>query len=247
MFSNLENLKELHLTDAFHDNETPNFASHLQEVFTNSSMNKLEKLHLEQNEISNFSDLNVFCSLENLLDLYLANNNLTKLHFRIDCLPRLRFLDLEANLIRSFTKKQLAQFDALPARNQSLTIDVSRNPFVCDCKTDLYAWMRTTQVVVRRNSSLQCRLGTEKREILLKDFHQSFCAKIASGFDETSHTTHTFANLLILAILCGLIVLLFKISARYSIDYFRHSAGVSSGKVHYVVIQNFDENREVRV
>lgn len=246
MFSNLENLKELHLTDAFRDNETPNFASHLQEVFTNSSMNKLEKLHLEQNEISNFSDVNVFCSLENLLDLHLANNNLSRLHFRIDCLPRLRFLDLEANFIQTFTAKQLAQFDALPARNQSLMIDVSRNPFVCDCKTNLYAWMQTTKVVVRGNSSLQCHLDIEKRELFLKDFYNSFCIQKASPFDETSHTTHVFANFVLLALLCGLIVLLFYISARYSMDYFRYS-GVSSGKVHYVVIQNFDENREVRV
>lgn len=246
MFSNLENLKELHLTDAFRDNETPNFASHLQEVFTNSSMNKLEKLHLEQNEISNFSDVNVFCSLENLLDLHLANNNLSRLHFRIDCLPRLRFLDLEENFIRAFSPKQLAQFDALPARNQSLMIDVSRNPFVCDCKTNFYAWMQKTKVVVRGNTSLQCNLGSEKRKLFFKDFHESFCVRTTTPFDETSHSTHVFANFVLLAVLCVLIVLVFYISARYSMNYFRYST-VSSGKVHYMVIENSDENRVVHV
>lgn len=74
VFSNFENLLELHLTDAFADN-TPaeDLASDLHDIFVNSDLQELQKLHLEQNEISQFKDPSVFCDLPSLQDLHLGN------------------------------------------------------------------------------------------------------------------------------------------------------------------------------
>ena len=135
----------MHLTNAFRNYELLNFTSHLEELFTNSSLVKLEKLHLEQNEIRSFSSETVFCSLEHLIDLHLGNNLLNDIQFRIDCLFHLRFIDFDANTIQAFTKDQLDRFDALPARNQLLTIDISNNPLACDCK--LYEWVQSLSLI----------------------------------------------------------------------------------------------------
>lgn len=71
VFSNLYNLKELHLTNAFADN-TVALADDLHDIFVNSNLTKLYKLHLEQNEIKNFRDERVFCDLPDLHDLHLG-------------------------------------------------------------------------------------------------------------------------------------------------------------------------------
>lgn len=72
VFSNFFNLEELHLTNAFADNTDSALADDLHDIFVNSNLTKLYKLHLEQNEIKNFRDDRVFCDLPNLHDLYLG-------------------------------------------------------------------------------------------------------------------------------------------------------------------------------
>lgn len=73
MFSNFESLEELHLTDAFADNTPEDLAAGLHDIFMNSDLKKLRKLHLEQNEIISFKDPRVFCDLTSLLDLHLGS------------------------------------------------------------------------------------------------------------------------------------------------------------------------------
>lgn len=72
VFSNFLNLQELHLTNAFADNSDATLADDLHEIFVNSNLTKLYKLHLEQNEIKSFRDDRVFCALPNLHDLHLG-------------------------------------------------------------------------------------------------------------------------------------------------------------------------------
>ena len=62
VFSNFENLMELHLTDAFADNSPEDLASDLHDIFFNSDLNQLRKLHLEQNEITpvSYTHLDVY-------------------------------------------------------------------------------------------------------------------------------------------------------------------------------------------
>lgn len=72
VFSNFDNLEELHLTDAFANNSPEDLASDLHDIFVNSDLTQLRKLHLEQNEISQFQDPRVFCDLPSLEELYLG-------------------------------------------------------------------------------------------------------------------------------------------------------------------------------
>ncbi|CAH1996943.1 unnamed protein product [Acanthoscelides obtectus] len=157
VFSNLYNLQELHLTNAFQDNTGAALADDLHDIFVNSNLTKLYKLHLEQNEIKGFKDERVFCDLPELHDIYLGDNNIPSLNFDIQCLPKLRYLDLENNNITSFSKKDLATFDRKvpPFRQASLIIDIAGNPFKCgDAVRELYQWLKTTNVTVRHPEKL---------------------------------------------------------------------------------------------
>lgn len=118
------------------------------------------KLHLEQNEISEFHDSNVFCDLPNLLDLYLGDNALTALHFNISCLHKMRFLDLQRNKFTRVLERDLHAMDAIAKRNQSMAVDLTGNPLECSCKLNPFIkWMKKTNVFVRNNSTLRCSEG----------------------------------------------------------------------------------------
>ncbi|BET01015.1 LRR [Nesidiocoris tenuis] len=160
LFSNFENLEALHLTNAFNTSWTSyeNFALDLGEIFRNSNLTKLEKLHLEQNQILNFeTDPLLFCELKNLMDLHLGNNNLTHIKFKFACLERLRYIDFHANKITNLNENDRHLLDALPQRNQSLIIDVSENPLSCDDIDSLYDWFHDTKVTIQSKEKIQCK------------------------------------------------------------------------------------------
>lgn len=118
------------------------------------------KLHLEQNEISEFKDPNVFCDLPNLLDLHLGDNALTGLHFNLSCLHKLRFLDLQRNKFTKILDSDIRTMESVVKQNQSFTVDFSKNPLTCSCRLNPFIeWMNKTKVFVRNKSSLQCVEG----------------------------------------------------------------------------------------
>lgn len=157
VFSNFVNLMELHLTDAFADTED-DLAADLHDIFVNSNLTQLNKLHLEQNGITGFRDPQVFCDLPKLMDLHLGDNCLTGLNFNITCLKHLRFLDLERNNMSGFSTSELDILDSFPMRNKSIIIDIRGNNFLCNCKiADLYTWLQKTRVEVRNKELLRCR------------------------------------------------------------------------------------------
>jgi len=154
VFSNFENLVELHLTDAFADSE--DLASDLHDIFVNSELQELRKLHLEQNRISEFKDDKVFCDLPNLQDLHLGQNRLSGLHFDIACLGHLRFLDLEFNSIKMLSKNDRDTLDRYTnTHNHTLTIDLSDNSLLGDCDS-FYSWVQDTKVTIRNRDKLHC-------------------------------------------------------------------------------------------
>ncbi|PSN38068.1 hypothetical protein C0J52_16685 [Blattella germanica] len=160
VFSNFVELMELHLTNAFADNTPEDLASDLHDIFVNSNLTRLTKLHLEQNEITGFRDRQVFCDLPKLMDLHLGDNLLKGLSFDISCLQHLRFIDLERNQISGFSTEELSALDLFPAQNKSLMIDLRGNHFLCDCKiADLYGWLQKTSVLVRDKEMLRCHRG----------------------------------------------------------------------------------------
>jgi len=144
IFSNFVNLEELHLTNAFTEQvDSKWYLTDLKNIFLSSELKKLQKLHLEQNEIWEIKDKDMFCDLPALLDIHLGDNQLTDISFSLDCLERLRYVDLSYNKFRNIKQSTLDLIDKVFAGTDK-KIDLHGNPFHCDCEmNELYDWLRT--------------------------------------------------------------------------------------------------------
>ncbi|KAK2585810.1 hypothetical protein KPH14_010410 [Odynerus spinipes] len=204
VFSNFVSLLELHLTNAFEDGPPRDIADTLHDIFVNSNLTQLMKLHLEQNEISEFKDANVFCDLPNLLDLHLGDNDLTGLHFNLSCLHKLRFLDLQRNKFTTVLDNDLRVMDSLVKHDRTFTVDFSNNPFECSCKLNPFIrWMNETKVFVRNKNSLKCLEGGK-----LQEFHETGnCSPKLRISREGTTVALYFLSLLLIILVCILIYL----------------------------------------
>ncbi|KZC13104.1 PREDICTED: phospholipase A2 inhibitor [Dufourea novaeangliae] len=203
VFSNFVSLLELHLTDAFEDGPPRDLAATLHDIFVNSNLKQLMKLHLEQNEISEFRDANVFCDLPRILDLYLGDNALTALHFNISCLHNLRFLDLQRNKFTKILDHDLRAMDAIVKHNQSLAVDFTANPLECSCKLNPFIkWMKKTKVFIRNKDSLKCYEGKTAHNI-----HETknCAAKLFSTASRGATILLFFLSLILVGLICALI------------------------------------------
>lgn len=273
VFSNFINLQELHLTNAFSDNTSAELAEDLHDIFVNSNLTKITKLHLEQNEIVSFKDRNVFCDLPSLRDLHLGDNYLRELNFNLECLKNLRFLDLERNRFVNVRVKDLKLMDRLETqsvRQTNLTVDFGRNPFVCDCAlAPFLEWMsggadddrHRTKVTVRYNETLRCKRSStsggrlpaapaeSEATELMWDFKVSKCM-VASKRLQTSAAGHTtLLTLMVIMLVCLLMVIVVAIvvKSRDRIKYVMSPIMDNiSKKVHYTTIKN-EEVQEVHV
>ncbi|XP_011304704.1 phospholipase A2 inhibitor [Fopius arisanus] len=207
VFSNFESLLELHLTDAFEDGPPRDLAETLHNIFVNSNLSQLIKLHLEQNEISEFRDSKVFCNLPNLLDLHLGDNSLTALHFNLSCLQKLRFLDLQRNNFTRVLDRDMKTLDTFAQHNQSVTIDLSNNPFQCSCKLNPFIkWMKKTKIFVRNQHILTCK---DKHNKLLPFQETKNCMTKVNSAAGNSGTAVAVVmlSLVLVALVCALIYL----------------------------------------
>lgn len=238
VFSNFENLQELHLTNAFADNTGAVLADDLHDIFVNSNLTKLYKLHLEQNEIRAFKDANVFCDLPNLHQLYLGNNYLPGINFNVRCLKKLEFLDLEQNNITRFTQNELDSLDTLsyPTRNDSLVLDIGKNPFRCDTAiSKLITWLHKTNVTIRNKDYLQCVTSKNGRKYMFSLKHLA----------EAKHAKFSKAITVLLVILVLVVISLLSVYAYLRRDKWIKKRlnpffDVVTRKVHYTTIDSQD-------
>lgn len=250
IFSNFINLRALHLTNAFADFTSFALSKDLHSIFVNSNLTKLNRLHLEQNEISKFKDRQVFCDLPQLQDLHLGDNNLKEINFNVTCLQHLRFLDLERNRLETLTQNDIEKLELLNdirRNDDQLIIDLNRNPFPCDCSIfEFVKWIRATNIVVRNRERLFCTSADDSVEQLLK-FSFKNCA--VRSMEHTTTSTHeatlVFLLVVLLFVLIGLIGALVYVS-KERIKYFI-SPVVSSRKVHYTSIRDDDNVPEVHL
>lgn len=237
VFSNFNKLTELHLTDAFMDNGSDNLASELHNVFINSSLTHLQKIHLEQNEIVDFKDKRAFCDLPKLMHLYLGNNLLSHVNFELSCLQNLQFLDLEGNRISSFSDIDLQSLDSLPSLDRKFTIDISDNPFICDCGiNNFYSWLSKTKVDVRNREHLTCRDSNSSlissAVELIQQCHKQYYNNVIN-----------YTMLILVLILMS--YLTYIIAKQTSIYYRRNPVLIS--KVQYTIIGNNKINEEAQL
>lgn len=161
MFSNFENLERLHMTNAFTEKvNASTYLLNLEDIFYESDLTYLKVLHLEQNEIWSIGgNEKVFCELVSLEQILLGDNRLTDFDFRIDCLPDLRYIDLERNMISRLSSEAMTRLDAFQHRkNQSrLQIKLDENPFDCDCRSQGFLeWLKTTEVEIMHWKDYDC-------------------------------------------------------------------------------------------
>lgn len=244
VFSNFINLMELHLTNAFADNTSAQLSEDLHDIFVNSNLTQLRKLHLEQNEISKFKDKRVFCDLPNLMDLHLGNNLLKEINFNVNCLKNIRFIDLEGNKFEYLKQKDLSSLDDLMSsrpQNQSLMIDLTKNPITCDCPIQTFKqWLGKTNVTVRNLENLFCTRKNRKNYLL--DLVLTRC-KVNSHRNTTSmgHTVTLVFLLIVLAcILTGLVGALIFISKDKIRTAINPALSQISKKVQYTSIKDDD-------
>ncbi|XP_039315276.1 phospholipase A2 inhibitor-like, partial [Solenopsis invicta] len=173
--------------------------------FFSSNFTQLIKLHLEQNEISEFRDAKVFCDLPNLLDLHLGDNDLNALHFNLSCLHHLRFLDLRRNKFTRVLDRDLHTMDNLAKHDRSVTVDFSDNPFECSCKLNPFIkWMKKTKVFIRNKNNLKCYEGN-----LQHNFHETKnCAsKLLTSTGQGTTVILCFLSIVLVALVCALVYL----------------------------------------
>ncbi|KAJ8984895.1 hypothetical protein NQ317_002735 [Molorchus minor] len=235
VFSNFYNLRELHLTDAFVDNTDGALADDLHDIFVNSNLTKLFKLHLEQNEIKNFIDERVFCDLPELQQLYLGDNIIPRLNFNVLCLPKLGFIDLEHNNITKFSQDDLDTLNKLakPYRSENLMIKLEGNPFRCDSSIkNFYLWLHKTNVEVKNLDRLECyqTKGGTKYIMNLKNLVESRNSKVSLAL-----TVLLVILVFILLTLLGAYVYLKKDSVRSKFAPLFESV---TRKVHYTTLES---------
>lgn len=184
VFSNFLNLQSLHLTDAFADNSSPQLSEDLHDIFVNSQLTKLQKLHLEQNEITHFKDRNVFCDLPSLRDLHLGDNLLKDINFEVRCLKNLRFLDLERNkfeYVKTHDMMLLNELETREDRTTNLIVDFNLNPFLCDCKiSSFHTWILSTNVTVRNKNTLMC-YHNDVEPLPIMELNMDACAETVAA------------------------------------------------------------------
>lgn len=239
---------ELHLTDAFADNGIVNITTDLHEVFINSNLSRLAKLHLEQNKISVITEPRVFCPLLSLLDLHLSNNQLTSIDFDIQCMPHLRFIDLEGNQIRGLSEEQLSTLDNVQSNNKSsLTIDLSNNQFSCGCNIEtLYSWLRNTKVNVRNADTILCTQYFPKNPFDPYAAYRNDCqSPVGTTPIDGSHGGH---KLVMFFVFCAILAFLGAVLyvSRFGLKRLRPEFNTSSRKIHYTTIGKCEE-QEIHV
>lgn len=253
IFSNFLNLKSLHLTNAFSDYSSPELSQDLHEIFSNSNLTRLLKLHLEQNEISNFKDPNVFCSLPQLEDLHLGDNALKEINFNISCMKNLRFLDFERNRFESLTQhdidalKKLEQEHEVRPTGEKLIFDFSLNPFSCDCTIYPFVnWLHSTNVAVREKERLICYQNDDHVERILSLNLQKCIVKTQRHKTTSYHEIFlVFFSAVVIFIFIGIIGGLSYINQDRIRDFV--SPVVSLRKVHYTTIRDDEIAQEVYV
>ena len=187
VFSNMPNLKELILDDNlidFGNNETfdffkplskslvklslnnafkPDFSSiKISNLIKSSQLENLVELNLADNFLKDPDFKDIFCKLPHLKLVHLANNQIEKIDFNMNCLTNLSGLELlnfESNKIQVITKKSITKFVQLKTGHSRFRLNLLNNPFRCDCSLkSFYKWLLTnesTEIIVDKYN-LKC-------------------------------------------------------------------------------------------
>ncbi|XP_059082511.1 trophoblast glycoprotein-like [Tigriopus californicus] len=166
ILTNFVRLEELHLTNAFSETiDTKWYLKDLKNIFLASNLEHLKTLHLEQNEIWSITDDDMFCAFPSLTNLHLGDNQLQDIEFSLDCLQKLRYLDLQYNKIRRLTDATLNKLDkVLKSDSEDRAVHLKGNPFHCDCHLKNFQhWLLSTHTTLFHKDEIRCFDGYPER------------------------------------------------------------------------------------
>ncbi|VDI30678.1 Hypothetical predicted protein, partial [Mytilus galloprovincialis] len=167
-FTNIQNLKKLNLSTAFHDEiDSIVHIKHLRLVLLENPFTKLEVLALDNNKLSVYDadTANTMCTFTSLKRLNLAHNILPRLKFyHKRCMPHLEYLDLSYNSISTFESYSnpnglLFSLDQIQ-KASNVSVKFFGNQFDCDCHLrEFQDWLNRTEVHVLQKDKLTCHDG----------------------------------------------------------------------------------------
>ena len=167
MFYNFESLESLHLTNAFtEDVNSSYYLINLEDIFYESDLSLLIKLHLEQNEIYTIGkNASIFCQLPSLQQLYLGDNRLSDIDFNLHCTPDITYIDLQRNSINQLSVEAMEMIDKFKEK-YPLTLELQENPFMCDCYSARFInWLKTSHVKFRDEDKYRCADAFPRKHI----------------------------------------------------------------------------------
>ena len=213
VFTSLPKLKYLILSNAFHDQiQGPVHLAHLNTVFLENDLTKLEVLLLDNNRFSFFGkdSAEAICTLSALRRLNLALNLLPKIAlYHKTCTPFLEHLDLSYNSIITIDDYShngllygLDYIQKLQSiRNKTVEVNFIGNEFDCDCGLlEFHNWLKRTEVHVMRKTSLTCHDGFL--------FNRSITSLQTGEFKCFSTATSTSSNHAVVGVLVTMFVLI---------------------------------------
>ncbi|CAI9719066.1 toll-like receptor 13 [Octopus vulgaris] len=134
-------------------------------------LTKLENLQITDGQVSKVPD--AICNMNNLTGLSIIYTNVSKWN-KANCsvMRVLRKLELNDNKIR-YVNQEL--FSHLLFNNEKLNIDLSNNPFVCDCKTLWFRdWSRKNAGRLKNYKTYRCFIPDTSDYINLENFSLSW-------------------------------------------------------------------------
>ena len=181
MFDHLDNLKELHLQEAFQrrsDKAHPNrdkgrsdssvHITEIQWIFNNTVLPNLQTLHLEHNKLwyLNASALcHPFPKLENL---HLSHNYITLKNMNITCLSQLKVLYVDSNSVKKLSDAFISQLNT----SRLTSVNLTDNPWLCDCHfQNTLELLRSDDNKFVNSSLLWCYVGSRRKKF--KDLKMS--------------------------------------------------------------------------
>lgn len=177
-----------------------------------SSRNKfdqLEEIRLDTNLLATLPP-DTFCKLPALTTLSLKDNSLRSFRFDKDCFPVLKSLDLSRNRINYVSSEVVNMWDAgFPVIDE---LDVSENPFVCDCHLKDFVkffWKEKDVFVNHEDTFCMSGIpsGTANEELLHVEANDLKCA---GEVDANLHSVYLLVALALIGLLLVLACFVYR-------------------------------------
>ena len=171
------------------------------------SCSQLVVLDLANNDIK-LLPRNVFSNLTILKYLNLSMNSLRTLNVTLSHMKYLELLDISSNLLGFLGNDALAQLNAL----ESLVIDATGNPFICDCQSlQFLHWASKNKKRLRNFRQYQCIFYSDDNYNIFKTFQEldsDILPILTLKCNSTDYVKYvfvlsTFCLLAMLLVLCG--------------------------------------------